>query len=170
MVMQKVIYNFLVAMPSKLVGTALSMGGIAATAWPIPFRKWAEGVMNPEQIRFYGIAAILISVIYWAIVLWVKPKDVLENTKPHHWGVLAREILAAVAKLPYHQPTNPDGSDHIGLALQGISAAFNPRLATAFSEIRASRIDVPESFSRSPINQHCWEERAHFLLDAEQKL
>jgi hypothetical protein len=139
--------------------------------WDDPPAALVSSMAN-DAIFWVGVVLLLIagfSVVEW---FWQKRKELnpAPITGPETWGVLAREILAAVAVLPYNSPPNKDGPDHVGVALQAITARFHPRLATALAEIGASRIMVPDEISRSPVNQFCWQQRAKFLLDSEQKL
>ena len=72
--MRAIFYEGLSGLPSKIITYALGLGGIAATAWPDSFRKWVSMNMTPEQIRIYGIIGITMSVVYLALIIWLKPK------------------------------------------------------------------------------------------------
>ena len=73
--MQRIIYEALSGLPTKIVGGALTVGGIVASAWPEKFRAWASGMMTSEQIQFYGMIGIGLSLVYWALLAWLRPKE-----------------------------------------------------------------------------------------------
>jgi hypothetical protein len=74
--MQRFLYEALSGLPSKAVTGAIGLGGIAATAWPEKFRKWISGIMTADQIQFYGVVGIVLCVAYWALLAWLRPKEV----------------------------------------------------------------------------------------------
>lgn len=75
--MRRAIYQMLSSTPSKVAGI-VSLG---LTAWsagnPTNFQQWWGWAMTAEHIRLAGMAGLFITVLYWLLHWWLKPKDEL---------------------------------------------------------------------------------------------
>ena len=118
--MREIFYEALSGLPSKVIGNTIGIGGMVATAWPDQFRKWVAFSMTPEQIRIFGICAVILFVVYWGLIVWLKPKDALRSAPLAHssttHGPSSPSILGDGAHVHYGNVTNinvPPGRDFV---------------------------------------------------------
>lgn len=68
------LYRYVASLPGKMATGAIEMGGIAATLYPEGLRRVFAGLLSPEQLRFWGIVAVVLCLTYWVVLLLLKPK------------------------------------------------------------------------------------------------
>ena len=137
--MDRIIYDILTGLPSKVVNSAIGVAGIAATAWPERFKNWVSANMTPDQIRIYGIIAISLTIMYWLVMAWLRPKNSTAEQTPAITASTQGAGSPAIGNITNSTVNfNPATSNEIkkpsydlGLFNNALSAALSGQSATA---------------------------------------
>lgn len=67
------LYEALCALPSKAIGLSTGLVGVPAALWPTWFEKRVGAAVTAEEIQFAGIGLMAVSIVYFALLWWLKP-------------------------------------------------------------------------------------------------
>lgn len=78
--MWSVIFKVWCNLPSRAIAVAGTAVSTYAAISPKDFKDAVSSLMTPEQIRVWGIVALIVCVVYWTIYIFLKRKgDGMDN-------------------------------------------------------------------------------------------
>ena len=106
-----VLYGLLSKLPARVFAGGGQAASIGASLYPDAVKTWLGNNVTPEHIRMIAIICAVVFALYWAILLWLKPKPAIEASNGQSFSSATRGALS-----PAINTIRGDANFHYGLA------------------------------------------------------